>query len=240
VNLGSRMMRVYFNYVYNQVYDFITARFNHYRELQERCIAKLDLEDNDRVLCVGLGTGNEISHILKMNKSVSIVGVDYSHIALQRAYRKALALGKRIEVLTMDARNLEFAAGNFDKVICLHVMDFVAENEEVTGEIIRVLEDGGQFVITYPSGKEGVRWGLNMLKDNVNRNIRSGMNRARAFLEPLAQVLAGIAYLPLLLRPKKRNYSLQDLEAMVTHFTIGDFHIEEDSVYQDFILYGRK
>jgi len=240
MNLGSRMMQVYFNYVYNQVYDFGTARLNRYRRLQERCVGKLDLKENHRVLCVGVGTGNEIFRILEVNRSVSIVGVDYSHIALQRAYKKALTLGKRIEVLTMDARNLEFAAGSFDKALCLHVMDFVAENEKVTGEIIRVLKDGGQFVITYPSGKEGARWGLNLLKDNVHHNIRSGMNRARAFLEPLAQMLAGIVYLPLLLRPKKRDYSLQDLEAMVTQFTTGDFHIEEDSVYQDFILYGRK
>ena len=240
MNLGSRMMQAYFNYAYNPVYDFTTARLNRYRRLQERCVGKLELEDNDRVLCVGLGTGNEIFHILEMNRNVSIVGVDYSHTALQKAYKKALALGKRIEVLTMDARNLEFAAGNFDKAICLHVMDFVEENEKVTGEIIRVLKDGGQFVITYPSHKEDANLGLNLLKDSVRHSISSGKHRIRVFLELLAQILVGVVYLPLLFRPRRKAYSRSELEAMITQLTAGDFEIEDDPVYQDFIVYGKK
>ncbi len=240
MNLGSRMMQAYFNYAYNPVYDFTTARLNRYRRLQERCVGKLELEDNDRVLCVGLGTGNEIFHILEMNRNISIVGVDYSHTALQKAYKKALALGKRIEVLTMDARNLEFAAGNFDKAICLHVMDFVEENEKVTDEILRVLKDGGQFVITYPSGREGARLGVNLLSDSVRHSISSGKHRIRVLSESLARVLVGVLYLPLLLRANKKTYSCHELEAMFTELTARDFQIEEDAVYQDFIVYGRK
>jgi len=237
---GTRLMKAYFDFIYNPVYDFTTARLNRYRKLQERCVGKLELEDNDRVLCVGLGTGNELFHILEMNRNVGIVGIDYSHTALQKAYKKALVLGKEIEVLTMDARCLEFTTGSFDKVLCIHVMDFVEENEKVTAEILRILKDGGQFVITYPSDKEGARLGFNLLKDNIRHNIDSGKHRVIAFSKCLIQMLAGIVYLPLLLRPKKRTYSHQELGAIVTELTAGDFQIEEDPVYQDFIVYGRK
>ena len=104
----TSLMKAYFNFAYNPVYDFVVGRLNLYRKLQEECVNKLELEDNDKVLCVGLGTGNEVFHILKMNGNVSIVGVDYSQTALRKAHRKALAWGKEIEVLPMDARHLEF------------------------------------------------------------------------------------------------------------------------------------
>jgi len=240
MSFTNKLMQAYFNYAYNPVYDFATARLNRYRKLQESCIGKLEFEDKDRVLCVGLGTGNEVCHILRINPSVSIVGIDYSHTALQKAYKKALRLGREIEVLIMDARSLDLANGSFDKVLCIHVMDFVEENEKVTDEILRVLKDGGQFVITYPSRKEGARLGLNLLKDGIRHNVNSRKNRIKILLESLVQMLVGIVYLPLLFRPKRRAYSRRELEAMITRLTTGDFQIEEDSVYQDFIVYGRK
>jgi hypothetical protein len=53
-------------------------------------------------------------------------------------------------------------------------------------------------------------------------------------------MMVAIVYLPLLFRPKRKFYSRSELVAMITHLTTGDFYIEEDLVYQDFIVYGRK
>ncbi len=240
MSFTEKLIQVYFNFVYNPVYDFTTARLNRYRKLQRTCVGKLEFRDNDAILCVGLGTGNEIFHIQETNINVNIVGIDYSNTALQKAYKKALRLGKEIEVITMDAQRLEFAAGSFDKVLCLHVMDFVGDNREVTKEILRVLKRGGQFVITYPSDNEGPRLGYNLLKDIIRNNLNSGKHPVRAFLELVAQMLTGVVYLPLLVRPKKGCYSRRELEAMIAKLTTVDIQIDEDSVYQDFIVYGRK
>jgi len=240
MNFGSKLMRAYFNYAYNPVYDLTTARLSRYRKLQKRCVGKLELEDNDRVLCVGVGTGNEIFHILEMNRNVDIVGVDYSHTALQKARRKASALGKEIEGLVMDARRLEFAAGSFDKVLCIHVMDFVEENERVTAEILCVLKAGGQFVITYPSDKEGPRLGVNLLRDTVCHDMSSRKHRIIALLESLARMLVSLIYLPLLFRSSRKSYSRSELEGVISQSKTVDLQIEEDSIYQDFIVYGRK
>jgi len=238
--IGTKLMRAYFNLIYNPVYDFTTGRLNLYRQLQERCIGKLQFKDNDRVLCVGLGTGNEILHVLRINRNVSIVGVDYSSTALRKAYRKALAQGKEIDILTMDARSLEFPLESFDKVLCIHVMDFVPENGKVTSEILRVLKPGGQFVITYPSDKEGAGLGFNILKDIICHNADAGRYRALALAKSLGQMLAGIVYLPLFLRTKKRSYSHNELLAMISQLAIAEFQIDENPVYQDFIVCGRK
>ena len=235
----GKLTQTYFNLAYNRVYDFTTAQLNRYQRLQATCIGKLELKDNDRILCVGVGTGNEVLRILRTNGAVKIVGVDYSKTALRKAYKKASKLGKEIKVLLMDARRLKFAVGSFDKVVSLHVMDFIKENREATTEILRVLKDGGQFVITYPSDKEGPRLGINLLKDNIRHNISSG-NYIKAFLLSPARIVMLSVYLPLLLRPKQRTYSYRELKAMFTELTTGDFQIEEDPVYQDFIVYGRK
>jgi len=233
-------MKAYFNLAYNQVYDFTTGRVTLYHELQDRCVGKLDFEDNDRVLCVGLGTGNEIFKVLERNRNVSITGVDYSYTALQKAYKKALAWGKEIEILAMDARKLEFPQEEFDKVLCIHVMDFIPENEKVTSEILRVLKPGGQFVITYPSDKEGVSLGRNILKDLIRNNINSERHYVIAFLKSLVHILAGTVYLPLSLRLNKLSYSRHELQTMITELTTGDFQIEGYSTYQDYIVSGRK
>ena len=241
MSFSAKLMRFYFNFVYNPVYDFSTGRLHRYYTLQKACIGKFEFKDNDTVLCVGVGTGNEVLHILRANRNVSIVGIDYSETALQRASEKALSLGKEIEVLNVDAQHLEFATGSFDKVLCLHVMDFMENNRQATREIFRVLRDGGQFVITYPSDKEDIKLGSGLLKDTINNGLASGKNRIRVILGLVPRFLMGFVYLPqLILRPKKNIYSRRELRAMFAQLTDGGFHIEEDPVYQDFIVYGRK
>lgn len=237
--LGVHLMRAYFDFMYNPVYDFTTAQRQLYQELQTRCIDKFKFRNSDTVLCVGVGTGNEVVHILRRNSKVSIVGVDYSSTALWKAYRKVSESGGRVKFMIMDVRNLRFPAGRFDKVLCLHVMDFIQEGEKASAEIIRVLKNGGEFVITYPSEKEGRKLGINLLKDSVSQNLGTG-NNIKGLLRLLAQMVMSTVYLPLLLRSNKRKHSREELQAMFVKLVSGDFHIEEYPMYQDFIVYGKK
>ena len=241
MSFNERLIQNYFNLIYNPFYDFTTARLKRYQELQNTCINKLELEDNDKILCVGLGTGNEIIHILKINENVNIVGIDYSNKALQRARKKALELNKNIDLFIADAQYLEFPDASFDKVICIHVMDFIDDNIKVTNEIFRVLKDRGQFVITYPSAKEGIGLALNLLNNNINSNAANPKTHGliNTLVSPL-QILAGIAYLPLLIRPKRKSYSHNELETMINQLISATFQIEEDTIYQDFIIHGEK
>jgi hypothetical protein len=119
-------------------------------------------------------------------------------------------------------------------------MDFIAENKEVAGEIFRVLKDGGQFVITCPSDKEGTQLGINIVKDIFHNNISSRKQPVKAILESLARMVVGLVYLPLLIRPNRIAYSQSEVETMITQLTDGDIQIETDPLYQDFIVYGKK
>ena len=240
MSFAEVLVRAYFNYVYTPIYDHIVARVHRYRMLQERCVKKLALRDNDAVLCVGVGTGNEIAHILRRNRNVSILGVDYSHAALRKAGAMASRLGKEIDTLPMDVRHLAIEDDLFDKVLCIHVMDFIPVYEQATRECLRVLRDGGRFVLTYPSQTEGVRLGIRLATDSVNQARQAGESRIGALLSALIRTLAGILYVPLMFRRRAEPVSHELLEAMIGGLTAGEFYIEEETVYGDSIVYGTK
>ena len=239
MNLAENLVKAYFNWVYNPVYDITTGRLSAYRNWQKRCVGKLLFEEGDSILCVGIGTGNEILYILDGHSKIEVVGVDFSERALRRAYRKGLKRGKKLKVIKMDAQNLQYPAESFNKALCLHVMDFIEDDVKATEEILRVLRRGGQFVITYPSGKEGIGLGFKLFKDSIHHNSNSG-NFAKIFPELLVQMGVGVLYVPLLFRAKQRSYSRQDLEAMFAELKPAHFQVEEYPRYNDFIVSGRK
>ena len=240
VRVAGRLIRAYFDRVYTPLYDFTSSQFPGYGKLQAECLEKLQASDEDRVLCIGLGTGNEVTRLLGTSAGVRIVGADYAPSALLRARKKAAAMGGEITATVMDARHLAFAPESFDRVLCIHVMDFVGEHEKIAREVLRVLRAEGRFVITYPSYREGMRLGLALLKDSVRHHIDSGRHPAMAMLKTLTRALGGIVYLPLMFRPGKRSYSRPELEEMIRGIGVGDCDVEEDTVYNDFIVTGIK
>jgi len=240
MRLANKFMHFYFDSVYNRAYDSTTARLSRYHNLQRICINKLLLDDNDRALCIGLGTGNEIFHIQEANRNVSIVGIDYSRHALKKAEEKAVQLGRDIEVLHMDAQHMEFTDGSFDKVVCIHVMDFLEHHELATKEIMRVLKDGGRFVITYPSATEGSSLLIGLLKDNYPNKGNSVKLRVQRFFKFASHLLMTLVYLPLCLRPNRRGYTNDDLSGLFTSVDCRKYQIETEPVYYDHIVYGEK
>ena len=74
----------------------------------------------------------------------------------------------------------------------------------------------------------------------MRNSLRLGKYHITALSQSLTQIMGGIVYLPLLFRPKRRSYSAEELLAMVSQFAGGCVQIEEDPVYQDFIVHGHK
>ncbi|MFH0768024.1 MAG: methyltransferase domain-containing protein [Chloroflexota bacterium] len=239
MNISSKMTIAYFNLVYNRLYDSTTARLAPYQRWQGACLGKFRLDNGNKVLCAGVGTGNEIVSILGINSELDIVGVDSSDTALRRAHKKASAHGKEIELLTMDVQNLDFTSESFDKVLCLHVMDFIEDKRKTTVELLRVLTKGGQFVITYPSAKEGATLALNLLKESISHNTNAG-KYGRMLSGLLTTMSGGLVYLPLMFRTGQKPCSRSELETIFHEVGVADFKIEDYPVYCDFIVYGKK
>jgi SAM-dependent methyltransferase len=237
--MGEAFQRLYFDLVYNPVYDLTTATLGRYHALQSRCLDLLELCGGERLLCVGLGTGNEIAAAAGRARGLRIAGVDLSPSAIRRARAKARACGLTADLRIMDARALAFADGSFDRVLCLHVMDFVDNVGAAVSEITRVLSPGGRFVLTLPSETEDAALGASLLGNQVRTLLRSGKSALRVTLEMLLVVPVGLLYLPLLARPGQRAFSRAAAAALFDG-RVADLAIEAEPVYKDLIVSGRR
>ena len=206
-------MKFYFDHVYNPVYDFIVTQIAPYQRLQQSCIEKLELKEGDKILCAGVGTGNEILRILQMKPNIQIVGIDTSSTALRKAQRKAQKQGKQIETRLMDVQKLEFADGSFDKALCVHVTDFVPDTAKASSEIYRVLKRGGNFTMTFPSAKEDLSFGINVIGDAIRYHIKAKKFH-RIPLILVSTLLGALVYFPFLFRSERRFYSKSELEKL--------------------------
>lgn len=240
MGIKDKFVQAYINHVYNRFYDFTTARINYYPTLQRYCISRLNIQDNDSILCVGLGTGNELIRILEHNKKVEITGIDLSEVALQKASRKSNIPGSKVTLSCMDAKNLSFSDQSFNKVTCIHVMDFVDDWKAVTGEIVRVLKKNGHFVITFPSQNEGLRLGVNLVKESAHHHTNPGKKIFATVTSSISLLLGGIVYLPLMFRRNHRSFTVSELTGIMGIHDNVTYAIEEDSCYLDFIVYGEK
>ena len=232
-------MGFYFNRIYNPVYDFIVAQNTPYNRLQQACIEKLELADGDRLLCAGVGTGNEILRILETHPNVRITGVDLSATALNKAQRKARRIGKNIETRLMDVQELDFPPGSFDKALCVHVTDFVPDSGRAAAEMLRVLRQGGRFAITFPSGKEDIAFGMKVIGNSVREHWRRRRFH-KILLVFLAAGLGTFVYLPFIFRKARREDARKDVDAIFSPLT-GDSHsVDEFTVDNDYIVSGSR
>jgi len=217
------MARAYFDSVYSPLYDSTTARLARYAEAHVRLARYLRLAPGQRILCAGLGTGNELLSLRAQEARLGLVGIDVSLTALRRARRKAGSHPAGAALARMDGELLGFRDEAFDRVLCYHVLDFVAAPERMAGELLRVLKPGGRFVISLPAGGEGAGLGAGLMRHNLARGV-----------------MAGLVYLPLMLRRKPVVFSQQDATALLGSLGAVDLTIESDPVYRDHLACGAK
>jgi len=232
-------MKFYFDYFYNPVYDFIVTQLSPYQRLQVASIEKLGLVEGDKILCAGVGTGNEIIRILETTPHISITGIDSSKTALKKAQQKASKRGKTIVTNLGDIQCMEFGDAGFDKALCVHVVDFVPDYSKAVSEIIRVLKPGGKFAITIPSGKEDFSFGMNVFKDSVRTNVRA-RKYYRVPLVFASMLLSSAVYSPFLFRKERREYSREEIEKLCASLPVERLSIEDFPLYNDFIISGYK
>ena len=233
-------LRLYFDKIYNPIYDRTTATLNRYHLLQAQCLAALELQSARRLLCVGLGTGSEAVEALKIAPRITVSGIDFSTAALERSRRKLERLGQKADLRLMDVAELGYTEGSFDRALCVHVLDFVPDVEAVVCGILRVLAPGGRFVLTLPSQLEGAALGAGLATDEFQAILRSGRTALSAIAEIASRLFLGLLYLPLMLRSARRFFTRDQIQWMFSRLPVCGLAIEEEKTYQDFIVSGKK
>lgn len=95
-----------------------------------------------RWLDAGCGAGTYMR--LLHDHGQQVVGADYSLPTLQKCAQPLRALGP---VVVADVRALPFRPASFDGVLCLGVMQALADSRVAIGELSRVLAPGGELWI---------------------------------------------------------------------------------------------
>jgi len=237
MSLRQRLTRAYFDGVYNPLYDATTAHLVRYIESQELLVKRLDAQGQQSVLCVGLGTGNELTHLRKKAPALEITGVDFSPAALRHAGKKPA--GKETSLALMDARLLAFRDSSFDKVLCYHVTDFLLDATQAVTELLRVLKPEGRFVISFPASNDGLGLGAGLLSHGVSSG-RSDARPGGVLKHGVTALLTGIVYLPLLLRPRPATFTPSQIRTFLDTLGTYECTIEHDPIYRDHLASGKK
>lgn len=127
-------------------------RISHF--IVEEICAQANLQDGERVLDVGSGTG--MATVLAAEfiaPSGKAVGIDHSpglvEMARQMPARGLPVESLPLEYLVMDAEKLEFPDASFDAVISFSAIFHFPNPDRALAEMFRVLRPGGRLILSY-------------------------------------------------------------------------------------------
>lgn len=133
-------------------------------------IEKMSCLQGEKFLEVGVGTGLSLPYY---PAETFVVGIDISPHMLARANRRVFSEGLGNCTLSlMDAQNMSFVGGFFDKVAAMYIASVVPNPQDMVSEMKRVCKPGGDLLI------------LNHFS-NCNRLIRA----TETLLSPLARII---------------------------------------------------
>ena len=96
------------------------------------------------VLEIAVGTGRNLPHY---PDGVRLTGIDFVPAMLDVARRRAVELGRPVELRLGDAQALEFEDATFDTVVCTLSLCTIPDDRAAVAEVRRVLRPGGRFVL---------------------------------------------------------------------------------------------
>jgi demethylmenaquinone methyltransferase/2-methoxy-6-polyprenyl-1,4-benzoquinol methylase len=137
--------RLFYKYL-STVYDRINP-FMWNEEMRAEALSMLSIEDGDRVLDVGCGTGFGTEGLLEHTDDVH--GLDQSRHQLEKAYAK---FGKHgpVQFYRGDAERLPFADDAFDVVWSSGSIEYWPNPVDALEECRRVAAPGGQVLVVGP------------------------------------------------------------------------------------------
>lgn len=127
------------------------------RKTLSKAITIAKLNNNNKVLDIGIGTGQLFEKVLKINKNGFNAGVDLSFSMLTRAKEKLSTNFTNYTLCNGNAFKLPYKNESFDYIFSSYVFDLLPENDFITvfSEFKRVMKTGGTgIVITMTMGEK--------------------------------------------------------------------------------------
>lgn len=159
-------------------YDLM-SRLLGMTKVHDTLIAQAELDDNQRVLEIGCGTGNVILQAKRAYPGAEFVGCDPDPRALARAQRKA----QEFSGIRFDqgyAQQLPYPDGEFDRVLSSMMLHHLPEDVKAgaAAEVFRVLRPGGRLHVVDIGGDMTARDGLVARRMLRNRHMAGNLGDA--------------------------------------------------------------
>lgn len=135
-----------------------------------------------RVLDVGCGGGYTCEFLAERGAIVS--GIDQSQACIQSAIEHAKQQGYSIDYCSGYAEELPYLTSTFDVVVCVDVLEHVADVEQAIAQIQRVLKSGGIFLFDTINRTWKSKVVMIWLLENLLGQIPSGVHDWRKFVSP--------------------------------------------------------
>ena len=146
-NQKTKMVQTVFSEV-SKKYDLMNdlMSFGTHRLWKKNLIELMNIQNNDKIIDVGSGTGDLIQIMQRKKSNLSITSIDLN-IEMLKSARKKFTNKKRknLNWINCNAEKLPFKDDVFDKYIisfCLRNITFV---DKALSEAIRILKPGGTF-----------------------------------------------------------------------------------------------
>jgi phosphatidylethanolamine/phosphatidyl-N-methylethanolamine N-methyltransferase len=124
-----------------KVYDLIFGPTLHPGRIQ--AIQRMDIQADERVLEVGVGTGINLS---LYPPDCHVTGIDFSSSMLEKARERVARKDVSARLLQMDAADLKFEDDSFDIVYAPYLISVVPDPVKVAQEMRRVCRPGGRII----------------------------------------------------------------------------------------------
>lgn len=135
-----------------------------------------------RVLDVGCGGGFSCEFMARRGAIAS--GVDQSAKCIKQAQEHAAISKLPIEYQHGFAENLPYQPNSFDIVVCVDVLEHVADLRKTISEISRVLKPNGLFLFDTINRTVKSQFVMIWLLENILREIPVGIHDWKKFIKP--------------------------------------------------------
>ena len=124
--------------------------------LNDLVLDAMAMQEGDRVLEVGCGTGRLIREMTKTIDRGYIEGVDFSDemVAIAKRRNRGFIASGRVKITRGDFDELEYECGCFDKVCSVNTVYFWSRPESTAKRIADVLVPGGSIALAFEDIKQ--------------------------------------------------------------------------------------
>ena len=126
------------------IYDLL-IKMDEPFSARKNLITRLNIQENEKIIEIGIGTGRNIPHY---PKTATIYGIDNNKSMLKKAKKKAKKQGfENITLEICDAKNLNFEGCTFDAGIMTYALAGIPNNQKALSELTRIIKPKGRIGI---------------------------------------------------------------------------------------------